>query len=170
MSASSADPVSIPALWLDDLRRVAQPVTEWLWPGYLAAGNLTLLTSQWKTGKTTLLSLLLDRMKAGGSLVGLPVKPGKAVILSEEAPALWLERSHRFDFTEHVTWLCRPFAQQPRKEQWLQLIDHLLALHDQVGLSLVAIDTLAMFFPAGSETNASAMLAALLPLRRLTSA
>src|SRR5438552_9943583 len=116
MSASSADPVSIPALWLDDLRRVAQPVTEWLWPGYLAAGNVTLLTSQWKTGKTTLLSLLLDRMKSGGVLAGRVVKPGKAVILSEETPVLWLERSRRFDFAEHVVWLCRPFAQLPRME------------------------------------------------------
>ena len=26
----------------------------WLWQGYLAAGNVTLLTSQWKSGKTTL--------------------------------------------------------------------------------------------------------------------
>src|SRR5437016_5873026 len=108
--------VSVPALWLDDLEQASVSHLDWLWQGYLAAGNLTLLTSQWKTGKTTLLSLLLDRMKSGGALVGLPVKVGKAVILSEEAPALWLERSHRFDFTEHVTWLCRPFAQQPRKE------------------------------------------------------
>jgi hypothetical protein len=156
-------------LRLAELKQESADVTNWLWEGYLAAGNLTLLTSQWKTGKTTLLSVLLDRMKNGGLLVGLPVKPGKAIVLSEEPPALWLERSHRFDFAEHVTWLCRPFDQQPRKEQWHQLIEHLLALHKQVGLSLVAFDTLATLFPAGSEHSATAMMAALLPLRRLTS-
>src|SRR5438552_3558441 len=131
MSASSADPVSIPALWLDDLRRVAQPVTEWLWPGYLAPGNLTLLTSQWKAGKTTLLSLLLDRMKSGGELAGLPVTPGRAAIISEESPALWVERSRKFDFAGHVRWFCRPFLGRPSPEQWQALIDHLLVLHQQ---------------------------------------
>ena len=37
----------------------------WLWDGYLAAGLVTLLTSRWKTGKTTLVSLLLARIGAG---------------------------------------------------------------------------------------------------------
>src|ERR1700687_631916 len=30
----------------------------WLWPGYLVCGGTTLLTSFWKSGKTTLLSVL----------------------------------------------------------------------------------------------------------------
>ena len=41
-----------------------------LWHGLLARGNLTRLTGLWKTGKTTLLSLLLSRRKQGGSLAG----------------------------------------------------------------------------------------------------
>jgi hypothetical protein len=31
-----------------------EPRVDWLWDGYLARGSVTLLTSQWKTGKTTL--------------------------------------------------------------------------------------------------------------------
>jgi hypothetical protein len=42
----------------------------WLWLGFVARGGVTLLTSQWKAGKTTLLSLLLARLKPGGSLAG----------------------------------------------------------------------------------------------------
>jgi ABC-type multidrug transport system ATPase subunit len=37
---------------------------------YLAAGKTTLLTSQCKIGKTTLLTVLLAKMKAGGELAG----------------------------------------------------------------------------------------------------
>ena len=171
MSISSSDSVSVfRPLWLRDLKQGAAPEVDWLWRGYLAAGNLTLLTSQWKAGKTTLLALLLDRMKGGGELAGLPVKAGKAVVLSEEAPTLWLERSRRFDFQDHVCWFCRPFPRRPRPEEWLALIDQLLALHEQVGLSLLAIDPLAAFFPVKSENDADAMLAALLPLQRLTQA
>src|SRR2546421_12096633 len=90
--------VAIPALWLDDLEQASVSHLDWVWQGYLAPGNVTLLTSQWKTGKTTLLALLLDRMKSGGTLAGQKVRPGKAVVVSEESPALWLERSRRFDF------------------------------------------------------------------------
>src|SRR5437016_10666490 len=102
--------VSVPALWLDDLEQASVSHLDWLWEGYLAAGNLTLLTSQWKAGKTTLLSLLLDRMKHGGQLAGLGVRPGKAVVLSEESSTHWLQRSERYDLDGHVRWCCRPFA------------------------------------------------------------
>ena len=40
----------------------------WLWEGYLAPGNITLLTSQWKSGKTTLMSILLSRLREAGRL------------------------------------------------------------------------------------------------------
>jgi len=48
----------------------------WLWGGYLAPGNVTLLTGLWRAGKTTLIAALLARMQAGGSLAGLAVRPG----------------------------------------------------------------------------------------------
>src|SRR5712692_8947723 len=77
-------------LWGRDALAAAAPSgTSWLWHGYLAAGAVTLLTSQWKAGKTTLASILLSRMKNGGELAGLPVAPGRAVVLSEEAPEQW---------------------------------------------------------------------------------
>src|SRR5262245_54276890 len=98
---------------LTELESGTSAATDWLWQGYLAAGNLTLLTSQWKVGKTTLLAMLLDRMKAGGELAGLPVKAGRAVVLSEESAGLWLERGRRFELREHVFWLCQPFVVRP---------------------------------------------------------
>jgi hypothetical protein len=38
------------------------------------------MTSQWKSGKTTLLSILLGLRVAGGSLGGLSGRPGKTLI------------------------------------------------------------------------------------------
>src|SRR5687768_3722045 len=64
----------------------------WLWHGYLGPGKMTLLTSQWKSGKTTLLTLLLARMQQGGTLTGLSVSPGKALVISEESEADWQPR------------------------------------------------------------------------------
>ena len=155
-------------LWLDGLRLAASFHQDWLWQGYLAPGNLTLLTSQWKAGKTTLLVILLDRLKQGGTLAGLPVRAGKAVVLSEESPALGSSRSDKFDFGGHVCWICRPFCGKPRPAQWLGLIDEVAALHRQHPFDLLALDPLASFLPGRSENSADAILDALLPLQRLT--
>src|SRR5437588_118346 len=101
-------------LRLADLRQGTPEETDWLWEGYIARGNVTLLTSFWKTGKTTLLSLLLDRMRTGGEVAGAAVKPGKAVVVSEEARSIWLRRGRRFNLEEHVWLICRPFVTRPR--------------------------------------------------------
>ena len=57
----------------------------WLWHGYLATGNVTLLTGPWKCGKTTLLAALLSRLGTGGALVGLPVAAARAVVVTKKA-------------------------------------------------------------------------------------
>src|SRR6516162_11499627 len=64
----SPSPLTFQPHRLADLKQQAPATTDWLCHGYLAAGNATLLTSQWKAGKTTLLALLLDRMSKGGEL------------------------------------------------------------------------------------------------------
>ena len=81
--------VTIPQeVWDHQVTASAPQPIDWLWHGFVAGGNLTLLTSQWKAGKTTLLSLLLSRRKNGGQLAGLAIKPGKSVVVSEEPLAL----------------------------------------------------------------------------------
>src|SRR5262249_41455896 len=68
-----------------ELRPAAQAPRDWLWQGYLLPGAVTLLTSLWKSGKSTLLAVLLSRLKTGGMLAGLPVRAGRAVVISEES-------------------------------------------------------------------------------------
>ena len=65
--------MSIAAVPFEELAAQTPPTVRWLWHGYLARGSITLLTSQWKSGKTTLLSILLGRLKTGGDLAGLRV-------------------------------------------------------------------------------------------------
>src|SRR4051812_1822416 len=103
-------PLADPALKIVYLDGSARPPFEvpWLWGGYLAPGNTTLLTSQWKAGKTTLVSVLLARMARGGELAGLPVRPGRAVVVSEEALEHWQGRDARLGFGGHVGFVCRP--------------------------------------------------------------
>ena len=54
--------VTLPAeVWDQQIASLTAAPTDWLWHGFLAASCTTLLTSQWKSGKTTLLSMLLSR-------------------------------------------------------------------------------------------------------------
>jgi hypothetical protein len=127
-----------------------------------------MFTGQWKLGKTTLVALLLNRMASGGELAGQPVRQGKAVVVSDESIELWRLRVEQFEIGDHVGVLCRPFRGQPVREEWLGLIDYLVRLHDEEGLDLVVIDSLASFLPGRDENNAACMMAALVPLQRLT--
>src|SRR5262245_42719187 len=166
-TADAARP-PLQSVWGDDLGRVAAAQTSWLWAGYLAHGNVTLLTSQWKSGgKTTLLSVLLARREAGGQLAGLAVTAGRTAVVSEESPVLWNERRRKLGFGPSAAFLCRPFRAKPTRAQWLELIDHLAGLGTSRGVDLAVIDPLAAFLPGRDEGNAGAMLDSLLPLRRL---
>jgi hypothetical protein len=98
----------------------------------------------------------------------LPVRPGRAVVVSEEGPALWQQRSQKLAFTDQVCLVCRPFVGKPSREQWQALVSRLLALHQQFRFDLAVFDTLASFLPPGSENQADAMLRALAPLQLLT--
>ena len=141
----------------------------WFWHGYLAGGNVTLLVGPWKAGKTTLLSVLLARLAGGGTLAGLAVRPGRAVVISEEDPALWRDRAGRLGLGDHVTVLSRPFrGRRPTRDQWHQLIDSLVARHEAVGFEVLVIDPLADFLPSRNENNAAVVLDMLMPLQELT--
>jgi hypothetical protein len=142
---------------------------DWLWRGYLLPGAVTLLTSLWKSGKTTLLSVLLSRLKTGGELAGLPVRAGRAVVVSEEAPELWWQRGRNLTLDGHVQWLCRPFRGKPTIEQWHDLIDQIGRMHDRQPVDVLAIDPLANLAPLRTENDSSEMLKAVAPLQRLTS-
>lgn len=145
------------------------PQETWVWDGLIGIGQVTLLTSVPKLGKTTLLGHLLVQRKAGGSLIERPVAQGRSAIVSEESPALWRQRHQLLGFGPN-RFFCRPFKMTPSAEQWTNLIDHLLALHGSEAIDLVIIDPLSYFLPRGAENEASLLLETLRPLRRLTEA
>jgi hypothetical protein len=153
-----------------DLDQQPLPPPTWLWQGYLGPGKVTLLTSQWKSGKTTLVALLLARLQQGGQLAGLPVAQARAFVISEESAADWRPRFQHLGISDHVDLLCRPFTVQPNREQWLALVETAALMHDRRGSALVVIDSLAPFLPPHSENSAGALFECLTPLQRLTTA
>jgi hypothetical protein len=157
-----------PEVWGEQLDAVAGGETSWLWDGYLAHGNITLLTSQWKSGKTTLLAMLLARREDGGSLAGLKVTQGRTVVVTEEPALLWTQRRRKLGFGASVAFQCRPFRGKPTPQQWLALVGRLADLRAQRGVDLAVIDNLASFLPGRNEADANLMLETLAPLQDLT--
>jgi hypothetical protein len=165
----AANPFLAQALTSDQLSQEASAAGSWLWYGYLKAGKITLLTSQWKCGKSTLIAHLLSCMARGGELAGLPVAAGRAAVISEEGPDYWAMRARRLQMGHNFTVFCRPFTTLPTMEQWQSLVNAMQLLRDRDGLDLVVIDPLVMFLPANSENTAELIVEWLLPLDALTS-
>ena len=140
----------------------------WIWEGYLAAGNVSLLVGLWKAGKTTLLSVLVARFGSGGKLAGLVVRPARVVVVTEEDESHWVERADHLGIGNHLYVISRPFKGRPTPEHWQGLVESLVARHQSVGFDVLVIDTLASFLPGRSENDAGSMLDMLLSLQALT--
>jgi hypothetical protein len=155
-------------VWDPEVMTSHDQPTDWLWQGFIARGNATLLTGMWKAGKTTLLSLLLSRRKDGGTLGAIPIKAGKTIIVTEENFQRWGQRARALDFGGKVCFLARPFLTIPTPEQWQILLERILRLRSEHGIDLAVIDPLAPFFHC--ENNAKNILQTMLPLRALADA
>jgi hypothetical protein len=152
-------------IWSDAFPPAPQAPTEWIWEGLIKPRSLTLLTSQWKAGKTTLLSILLGLRVAGGSLGGLAVKPGNTLIITEEPIPDWEARAAKHHFGDNVSFISKPFRTIPTEKEWQELLDRALTIHTVHGVDLFLIDPLAPFLR--NENQARCMLEALLPLDKL---
>lgn len=152
-------------LWDDQVAATAEISSDWLWPGFLARGNLTLLTSMWKAGKTTLLAHLLARRLKGQSLLGAAVAPGRSVVISEEPRSLWAERCRRFVFGGNLCLFPEPFNHLPSAAEWRGLIDQIDRSRTDRQVDLVVIDSLTHFLR--TENAAAGVLDLLMPLRDL---
>ncbi len=141
---------------------------DWLWDGYLAAGQITLFTALRNSGKTTLVSHLLAQRNQGGVLLGQKIESGREIVVSEETPALWLERNSRLGFNLCDCFLCRPFAHSPNMDDWKGLVDRLRKYCDGGAYAdLVILDPVSHVLPAGCENNPAQLPDAMKTLRRL---
>jgi hypothetical protein len=125
----------------------------WLWEGVLVQGAVTLLSVPEKVGKTTLLSLLLDRRRAGGDLLGRTVYPGKTVLCSEENDRLWALRQPPLDFGPDQLFH-RPPGPFPMRGRWNRFINDLCELSfPEPKFDLLVIDTATTFMPLADRNK-----------------
>ena len=146
---------------------------DWIWDGILAHGSLTLLSAIPKSGKTTLLSLLLKALGTGGTFCGQEVRPAKVLVISEESQALWANRRDRLGLADHVQFYtreCAPYFGKPTHAEWGRFIKYLAGVVESEGIDVVVFDTVFHFWPATDENASAEVMKSLTLLQRLTAA
>jgi hypothetical protein len=139
----------------------------WVWDGYLARGDVALLTGLWKTGKTTLLTGLLSALGGGGSFLGRGCAAGGAVVVSEESDDHWADRRAAIPVGPHARLVSRPFPGRPTPREWGELVGWVEGMRAEGAVDLLAVDPLAAFLPGRSDADAATLLDFLGPLRRV---
>ncbi|MEQ9097338.1 MAG: AAA family ATPase [Phycisphaerales bacterium] len=142
---------------------------DWIWPGYIARGGVTLLTGLWKAGKTTLLGHLLRDLPLGTGLVDVPMTDPVAIV-SEEPAGVWARRRDALTLGSTNLLLQRESFARPSHQQWIDLIDKLAGAVRERSLALVVFDTLPSLWPVHNENDASEVVHALAPLRNINNA
>jgi hypothetical protein len=130
---------------------------------------MTLLASLPKAGKTTLISYLLREMAEGGNL-GTPIKPGRALVVSEENERLWAMRRDDLHLADNVEVMSRPFLGRSDWAQWSMFADAVAAMVHDRGYSLVILDSIGSFWPCENENDAPVVTEALARLHPILDA
>jgi hypothetical protein len=167
-----------PPVPISDLANTAGNQVEWLWEGYFPLGAITLFSALWKSGKTTLLVHLLQAMSRGEkTFCGIPLNPGRALIVTQENDRVWNQRRVKYGLRDDVIHFQRgpdnypqPFLGKPTLQQWKALVTHLGREVHRGGYNLVVIDPVSDFWPVEDENNASQVTKAVLPLKQITHA
>lgn len=142
---------------------------DWIWFGWLARECITLLVGLWKGGKTTLLAHLYRGMENGGSIAGT-IKRARVLVIAEESAGMWRRRRDELGLQDHVHFHIRPFKGRPTATEWSRYIDVVASWVREDGYDAVVIDTWQSVSPCPDENDASAMMAALIPIRLIAEA
>jgi hypothetical protein len=173
-SVSLEDAMRRNDLSLIPMPEVTRPKDEdqhgFLWKDLLCLREVTLLTSQWKLGKTTLLHGLLRAMDQSTPFLDQPTQSAQTWIVSEESRNQWAERQQLHPLSDRVRLMSRPFVSRPTFNEWNDLIEMAAEACRNDKLDLFVIDPLASFLPGRCESDAATLLEALSPLHQLTDA
>ena len=157
----------LPFFSVDDLFAETPEEPPWLWHGFLVPSAITLVSGKPKIGKSSLVSALLPRLVAGEPFLGLPTRPTRVVMLTEENRASVRYRLARFGKPAALELLC---WSQVAGKSWPQVAGLSARYARERGADLLIVDTFNAFCGLrGEEENAAgAILHAVAPLRAAT--
>ena len=141
---------------------------DFLWAGCIARRHTTLFSALMKSGKSTLLGLLLKALQSGSPFLGRKTQASRVLVISEESTDIWVARRDALGLAG-VQVLSKPLMGKPSLRAWESFIGHIASHARASKADLVVIDTLGKFAPWKCENDAAEVQATLNPLDRITS-
>ena len=138
---------------LGDVVAESDEHTEWLVPGIIAVGLLTVISGEPKAGKSTLVAAILDALATGGDFLGDTLPRTQAVWLTEERPPTLRPKVERWPGLKDVALL---MLHQRDGRDWPELIAEAAHLALTTGRRLLVVDTFASWAQlAGDDEQSS---------------
>jgi hypothetical protein len=145
-----------------DLRRFAdtpERVIDWIWPGVIPRGMVSLIGGKQGLGKSFLICDLAARVSAGMALPdGTINPPGQVLLLAREDDAgcvlLPRLRASSADLGR-VSWSTFSHATNGSPLDLVAHVDGLTEVAKDRGFALIVVDTFAAFAPVGTDANAA---------------
>ena len=142
----------------------------WVWDGYVAPGRMTVIHSEPKVGKTTLLTNLYQALETGADYCGRDTLPTRVFVATEEPPDNWIERQDNYDLSDHLSICTNPPVQMNEWEKWSELMRWAKVQAMEVDAGLVVFDTANDLWPVSEENDNMQVKAAIKTCRMLNEA
>jgi hypothetical protein len=143
-------------------------VLDWNWYGYIAPQQITLFTGLWKSGKSTMLSLLLrDLDGQQKEFCGQAIRPSRVLLVTEETPIKWVQRRDALLIGDHVSVICKPWMVSPSKADWVVSMAKLAQQVKDDHFDVVVFDSIFNLWSVENENDAPEVRAALVPMNML---
>ncbi len=144
---------------------ILSPEPDWVWDGYLARGQLTMLAGHAFVGKSLLVAGLLKALEKGSPFLGRPTSPASALLVSEEDEGVMRGRAEKFGLLD----LRCEFASRNSgslRLPWQELLRVATERSLEKGHQLLVIDTFAGLagLSGEDENHAGAVMERLSPL------
>lgn len=145
-----------------ELPRIPCDDAHWIWDGFLARQAVTILMSEPKAGKSTLVFALLQKMLLGEPFLQRATKSCGVIYFSEEPLAALREKAERFELPVHGERI-QLVSKRQKPNQHIALTDALaldgaLKKAATIDAGLIVIDTLSAWagMKAEAENSSSA--------------
>lgn len=145
-----------------DLRRFAdtpERVIDWIWPGVIPRGMVSLIGGKQGLGKSFLICDLAARVSAGMPLPDGTINPPAQVLLlarEDDAGCVLLPRLRASGANlGQVSWSTFSHATSGSPLDLVAHVDGLAEVAKERGFALIVVDTFAAFAPVGTDANAA---------------
>jgi 5S rRNA maturation endonuclease (ribonuclease M5) len=169
LSATKESPVAesisgLPFTLAGDVIAAAPPDPDWIWNGYVAPGEVSLIAGRPKVGKSTLVFGLIAAVLHGRPFAGRQTRGRGVLLLTEEGVTTFAEKARVFGIETHPRF--HVLLRRRTQAGWLEVVAEARTYCRKRELDLLVVDTFDKWagLRGDDENKSGPVLQALEPL------